>query len=94
MIFGRKGTPDTQWTLPWDYTAGTCDSHRHSRAPPSQDLLTMSHSKPVGSICTATVNVSDVAQKETMSWVDIWAGAVAADASESAFSSCSLAIKQ
>ena len=50
----------------------------------SQNVLTGAcYCETAGTICTATVNISESAEKETIKWADIWAAAVAVDASKS-----------
>ncbi|KAM0805193.1 hypothetical protein BDR22DRAFT_884739 [Usnea florida] len=51
----------------------------HRREPGTQWTVPWSYTA-TGSICTATVNISEPAEKETIKWVDIWAAAVAVDA--------------
>ena len=41
MIFGRRGSPGMQWSVPWEYTASMCNCHLHSHASVGQDLLTV-----------------------------------------------------
>ena len=83
MIFGPKGALGTQWSVPWSYTASTYNFHIHRHVSLEQDSLTVCLTpKTGGSICTASVNISENVQHESMKWVDIWAAAVAVDASE------------
>ena len=83
MIFGHRGERGTQWTVPWSYTASTCNCHPWIRQSCAKIIDCACYSATAGSICTATVNISESAEKETMKWADIWAAAVAVDASKS-----------